>query len=850
MNANTSEFGNFPEKIEHAISPLEESESAEPSFVQQVLRLVRNTFAPPLWLLRAFAVRAVGLLHDLCSRLTDLRVVSALLQALRPYYTWFHDKLINLPIVVFYSYLWKVNKLHLVSSLFVSYAMPLILEMLPWFFSRRKVAQNLRDIRNTLQHNMVHSRGLHAKSIMMFVGHTFLYAVLQVFDIQVRARVAIVNKYIIKRLVMERLLYSEIGATQRQQKQITEDNLRFGRRRTAAAAPPTASLSHTLESDVSRDITRTLTLFNYTIPNIIGGVFACVRDSGELWAHRHAFDILALARPFVVQGLSIGARWLRELLIDQKRHVLMQTNSNQMSRLMTHACDGLQDIQLNNLQRHQLGNLDRLIDEEIGVSQGLSMVVMRLWDTVSHRNLFDFVSEVLVVHTVMRRRRITHEQYRKVQNDIDHVVNVAQRVVTLSMSAWDMIESQGRVARLLALPNFMRDDEDLISDIGELRQLQVIPPLKLVYDQRRAPALRIKEPMIFENGKTYAVIGKNGSGKSTLCHLLCRILHPTTGRLTWNSIPYEDISRNALRKMISYVPQRPYIFGGTIRSNITVGNPDASEAEVIEAADAAGLFAYEFNDANTSAALAASGLHPHSHPHPHSHHAHVHHSSRSSHATSSRATASCSTASSSSSTASSSTATTSAAAPLTSAVQPALITSSVCGELAFPSDTDFYPFAEVLSGDLNHTAPADSPFLPIYDGVSPFLQLQQQQQQQHFANASESGLGLGLPIRHSLSLGDLQSPVGDLDSDAAPSPVPSAATSSSLASTSASAPTPSLSLASRRHVSTGKLSQLSTSRSAGPHQHQRSLRGRRRTDILDMDTGLRGEKLSGVSCSC
>jgi ABC-type multidrug transport system fused ATPase/permease subunit len=83
----------------------------------------------------------------------------------------------------------------------------------------------------------------------------------------------------------------------------------------------------------------------------------------------------------------------------------------------------------------------------------------------------------------------------------------------------------------------------------------------------------------FEAGKKYALIGQNKAGKSTLTKIICKLYKPDEGYIALNGIPYSEIPRVVLRNLISYIPQKAFIFPGTIRENILVGNPNATEEE-------------------------------------------------------------------------------------------------------------------------------------------------------------------------------------------------------------------------------------------------------------------------------
>lgn len=81
------------------------------------------------------------------------------------------------------------------------------------------------------------------------------------------------------------------------------------------------------------------------------------------------------------------------------------------------------------------------------------------------------------------------------------------------------------------------------------------------------------------NAKT-AVCGVNGSGKSTLLKILCGFYHSYSGKITINGHNMKDIALDSFRKQCAYVEQSPYLFKGSVRENIRLGNLKASEEEV------------------------------------------------------------------------------------------------------------------------------------------------------------------------------------------------------------------------------------------------------------------------------
>ena len=85
-------------------------------------------------------------------------------------------------------------------------------------------------------------------------------------------------------------------------------------------------------------------------------------------------------------------------------------------------------------------------------------------------------------------------------------------------------------------------------------------------------------------GQTIGILGSTGSGKSSLVQLLQRLYPVTGGEITINGTPINDIDHALLRKSIAIVLQEPFLYSRTIRENIMLTAPDATEAELFEAA--------------------------------------------------------------------------------------------------------------------------------------------------------------------------------------------------------------------------------------------------------------------------
>ncbi len=107
------------------------------------------------------------------------------------------------------------------------------------------------------------------------------------------------------------------------------------------------------------------------------------------------------------------------------------------------------------------------------------------------------------------------------------------------------------------------------------------------YEGGERPALHAVS-FALDAGETVALVGASGAGKSTLADLLLGFLQPTAGRITVNGQDLRTLDVATWRERIAWVPQRPYLFAGSVAENIRLGLPDASEKQIARAAELAG----------------------------------------------------------------------------------------------------------------------------------------------------------------------------------------------------------------------------------------------------------------------
>ena len=80
-------------------------------------------------------------------------------------------------------------------------------------------------------------------------------------------------------------------------------------------------------------------------------------------------------------------------------------------------------------------------------------------------------------------------------------------------------------------------------------------------------------------GETIALVGPTGAGKSTIVNLLCRFYEYDSGSITIDGQELNQTSKSSLRSALGYVTQEAFLFNGTIRENLLLAKPEATEAE-------------------------------------------------------------------------------------------------------------------------------------------------------------------------------------------------------------------------------------------------------------------------------
>lgn len=108
-------------------------------------------------------------------------------------------------------------------------------------------------------------------------------------------------------------------------------------------------------------------------------------------------------------------------------------------------------------------------------------------------------------------------------------------------------------------------------------------------DRQKGKAALKGVPFDAQRGQMVAIVGASGAGKTTIANLLLRFMEPTSGEITADGRPIQQVTAQEWRQQVAWQPQNPYVFNATVAENIRLGRANASMQEVIQAAEAADI---------------------------------------------------------------------------------------------------------------------------------------------------------------------------------------------------------------------------------------------------------------------
>jgi len=207
------------------------------------------------------------------------------------------------------------------------------------------------------------------------------------------------------------------------------------------------------------------------------------------------------------------------------------------------------------------------------------------------------ISNILVIY-------IGGMQY--INGEIENIGIIAEFIIYVNMLTWPVAVvgwvtsiiqqaevSQRRINEFLEVKPDIKNFEAVKSKIhGDIEFKDV----SFTYEETNITALN-KVSFRINQGQTLAILGRTGSGKSTIAALIARLYDVKQGIIFIDQKPIKEINLDSLRESIGFVPQDAFLFSDTIKDNIKIGNEQASNEQVEQAAKSAFIYhnIMEFN---------------------------------------------------------------------------------------------------------------------------------------------------------------------------------------------------------------------------------------------------------------
>jgi subfamily B ATP-binding cassette protein MsbA len=176
---------------------------------------------------------------------------------------------------------------------------------------------------------------------------------------------------------------------------------------------------------------------------------------------------------------------------------------------------------------------------------------------------------------------------------IDRLYNPLRRLINSSTTLTQSIASMDRVFEFMDEPYDIVDKKDAIEAVGIEGTIE-FENVSFQYNEHE-PFVLEKVNLKIEKGETVAFVGMSGGGKSTLVSLIPRFYDVTEGRILLDGVDIRDYKARSVRNQIGMVLQDNFLFSESVKANILIGMPDATEEEVIEAAKAANAHDFIMN---------------------------------------------------------------------------------------------------------------------------------------------------------------------------------------------------------------------------------------------------------------
>ncbi len=338
--------------------------------------------------------------------------------------------------------------------------------------------------------------------------------------------------------------------------------------------------SSSLITRITNDVTQvqvftlmSLTLFVTAPIMIVGGVFMAVREDGPLSM------ILLVAVPILL--LSVGQVAIRM----HPQFTKMQERIDRVNQILREQITGIRVVRAfvrepDEAERFGSANAD-LTETSLKTGRMMAVMFPAVLLTIN-------ISSVAAVYFGADRINSGQMQVGALVAFLTYLIQILMAVMmgtfVLMMGPRASV-CAGRIQEVLRTSSSVVAPDDGVTELSGAISLEVRQG-EFAFPGAEQPVLRDINFRV-EAGQTLAIIGSTGSGKTALLNIIARLFDVTSGQVLVGGVDVRELDRRLVERLIGFVPQRPFLFSGTVASNVRFGNPDATDAEVWEALEVA-----------------------------------------------------------------------------------------------------------------------------------------------------------------------------------------------------------------------------------------------------------------------
>ncbi|MFI1464550.1 ABC transporter ATP-binding protein [Nocardia carnea] len=298
----------------------------------------------------------------------------------------------------------------------------------------------------------------------------------------------------------------------------------------------------------------------------VGGIVMALReDLGLSWLLLIAVPALALSMGLIIARMVPAFR-------------LMQTRLDEVNRVLREQITGIRVVRAFVRERLEVWRFDVANTELTDISVRVGRLMALMFPVVM---LISNVTSVAVIWFGGKAIDAGEMQIGSLTALLSYIMQILMAVMMasfLAMMAPRAAVSADRISEVLNTESSVRSPEHPQPFRGDPAQVQV-RDAGFSYPGAEQPVLRTIDFRV-EPGQTTAVVGSTGAGKTTLLNLIPRLMDATEGAVLLGGTDIRDLDLHELRTRIALVPQKGYLFSGTVASNLRYGDPDASDEEL------------------------------------------------------------------------------------------------------------------------------------------------------------------------------------------------------------------------------------------------------------------------------